>query len=187
LELPVPATPEQSLCTEHPSNVPLGTIQDPATSTNCGSYKYDQEHGYLLEWSNFAAFDVWCHEEELHYSIELIRSTVKCGTMGKCSPPLWTEKRLYVCSRQLSGGQKEYEKKNPDWRCKIGSKKTGCHCKISIKLYPHTDAILGNYTDMHDHEVSSGNIAYMQMSHGAREQINSMLEQKVDCKEIVRN
>jgi hypothetical protein len=107
--------------------------------------------------------------------------------VGKRGPPLWTEKRLYVCSRQLSGGRKEYEKKNPDWRRKIGSKKTGCHCKVLIKLYPHTDAILGNYTDTHDHEVGSGNIAYMRMSHGAREQINSMLEQKVDRKEIVRN
>ena len=187
LELPVPAAPEQSPRTERPSDVPPGTTQDPATSTNCGSYKYDWEHGYPLEWSNFAAFDAWRREEELRYSIELIRSTVKRGTMGKRGPPLWTEKRLYVCLHQLSGGWKEYEKKNLDWHHKISSKKTGCHCKVLIKLYPHTDAILGNYTDTHDHEVGSANIAYMRMSHGAREQINSMLEQKVDRKEIVRN
>jgi hypothetical protein len=134
-----------------------------------------------LEWSDFAAFSAWRREEELRYSIELIASTVKRGG------PLWTEKRLYVCSRQLSGGRKQYEKKNPGWHRKIGSKKTGCRCRVVIKLYPHTDAILGNYTNMHDHEVGSDNIAYTRMSGVAREQIKSMLVQKVDHKEIVRN
>ena len=134
-----------------------------------------------MEWSDFAAFDKWRWEEELRYSIKLIASTVKRGG------PLWTEKRLYVCSRQLSGGQKQYEKKKPDRRRKIGSKKTGCHCWVVIKLYPHTDAILGNYTNVHDHDVGSDNIAYTWMSGVAREQIKSMLVQKVDRKEIVRN
>jgi hypothetical protein len=41
--------------------------------------------------------------------------------------------------------------------------------------------------NMHDHEIGSDNIAYMQMSGVAREQIKSMLVQKVDQKEIVRN
>jgi hypothetical protein len=40
---------------------------------------------------------------------------------------------------------------------------------------------------MHDHEVGSDNIAYTRMSGVAREQIKSMLVQKVDHKEIVRN
>jgi hypothetical protein len=134
-----------------------------------------------LEWSDFAAFNAWRREEELRYSIELIPSTVKRGG------PLWTEKRLYVCSRQLSGGLKPYEKKNPDWHRKIDSKKTGCGCRVVIKLYPHTDSILGNYMNAHDHEVGSDNIAYTRMSGVAREQIQSMLVQKVDRKEIVRH
>jgi hypothetical protein len=182
LGLVAPATPEQSPRAERRSDVPPGTARAPATLTKCGSYNYDRAHsGYLLEWSDFAAFSTWRHEEELWYSIELIASTVKHGG------PLWTKKRLYVCSRQLSGGQKQYEKKNPGWHCKIGSKKTGCQCRVVIKLYPHTDAILGNYTNMHDHEVGSDNIAYMQMLGIAWEQIKSMLVQKVDHKEIVHN
>jgi len=153
-----------------------------ATSTKCGSYNYDQEHGrYLLEWSDFATFNAWCGEEELHYSIELIASTVKHGG------PLWTEKHLYVCSCQMSRGRKQYEKRNPDWHCKIDSKKTGCCCQVVIKLYLHTDTILGNYTDVHNHEVGSDNITYMWMSGIAWEQIKSMLVQKVDRKEIIHN
>jgi len=107
--------------------------------------------------------------------------------MVKCGGPLWTEKRLYVCSRQPSGGQKLYEKKNPGWKRKIDSKKKGCRCWVIIKLYLHTDTILGNYTNTHDHEIGSDNIAYMQMSGVAQEQIKSMLVQKVDHKEIVCN
>ena len=183
LELVVPAALEQSPCTECPSEVPQGNA--PATSIKRGSYNYDRVHGYPLEWSDFATFNAWRCEEELRYSIELIASTVKRGATVKRGGPLWTEKRLYVCLRQPSGGRTEFEKKHPDWRCKIVSKKTGCHCRVVIKLYLHTNAILGNYTNTHDHEVSSENIAYTQMSHVAWEQIKSMLVQKVDHKEIV--
>ena len=87
----------------------------------------------------------------------------------------------------MSEGQKKYEKKNPGWHCKINSKKTSCHCCVAIKLYPHTDTILGNYMSTHDYEIGSGNITYMQMSGVAQKQIKSMLVQRVDHKEIVRN
>ena len=134
-----------------------------------------------MKWAQFATFNAWHWEEELCYSIELITSTVK--PRG----PLWTQYWLYVCSHQLSGGQKQYEKKNLAWNCKIDLKKTGCHCWVAIKLYPHTDIILGHYTSTHDHEIGSSNITYMQMSGIAWEQIRSMLVQRVDHKEIVRN
>ena len=111
-----------------------------------------------MEWSDLAAFNAWRWEEELHYSIELILSMVKRGG------PLWTERRVYICSHQMSRGQKKYEKKNPGWHRKIDSKKTSCHCHVAIKLYPHTDTILGNYINTHDHEIGSTNITYMRMS-----------------------
>ena len=181
LGLTAPGAPERSPRAERPSDDPPETVETPATSTRRGSFNYDREHGvFTLEWANLAAFDAWRREEELRYSIELIASTVKRGG------PLWTQYRLYVCSRQQSGGRKPYEKKK-DWNRKIDSKKTGCHCRVAIKLYLHTDIVLGHYTSTHDHETSSGNLAYMRMSGIAREQIRSMLVQKVDQKEIVRN
>jgi hypothetical protein len=92
------------------------------------------------------------------------------SSVGNLSRPRGkTERQVYVCLRQMSGGQKKYEKKNPGWHCKIDSKKTGCHCRVAIKLYPHTDTILGNYTNTHDHEIGSNNIAYMRISGIARE------------------
>ncbi len=182
LGLIAPAAPERSPHAECPSNDPPETAETPATSTRRGSFNYDRERGdYPLEWSDLAAFNAWRREEERRYSIELIASRVRSGGH------LWTQNRLYVCSRQLSGGRKQYEKKNPHWNRKIDSKKTGCHCRVIIKLYPHTDTILGNYRNAHDHEVGSDNIAYTRMSGVAREQIKSMLVQKVDHKEIVRN
>jgi hypothetical protein len=94
--------------TKRPSDNPLETLETPATSIRRGSFNYDRERGdYLLEWSNLDAFNAWHQEEELHYLIELIASIVKHRG------PLWTEKWLYVCSCQLSRGQKLYKKKNP--------------------------------------------------------------------------
>ena len=182
LGLIAPAALERSPHAERPSNDPPETAETPATSTRRGSFNYDQEHSnYPLEWSDLATFNTWHQEEECRYSIEFIASRVRSGGH------LWTQNQLYVCSRQLSGGRKQYEKKNPHWNRKIDSKKTGCHCRVIIKLYPHTDTILGNYRNAHDHEVGSDNIAYTRMLGIAWEQIKSMLVQKVDHKEIVRN
>jgi hypothetical protein len=110
-----------------------------------------------MEWSNLAAFNTWCWEEELCYSIKLILSVVKHGG------PLWTKRWVYVYLHQMSRGQKKYKKKNLGWHRKIDSKKTSCHCHVTIKLYPHTDTILGNYMNMRDHEIGLDNISYMWM------------------------
>jgi hypothetical protein len=154
--------------------------EDPATSRHPGSFNYDRENGFPLEWSNLAEFHAWRREEELAYTIELIGSTVTPGNA------LWLKKRLFVCSRQLSGGRSKYPKKFPDRQRKIESKKTGCDCKIVIKLYHHTPIVLGRYEKEHDHEIGLANIAYTRMSRVAREQIRAMLLQKVDPREIVR-
>ena len=118
-------------------------------------------------------------QEELAYSIELIGSTVKCRN------ELWLDKHLYVCSRQLSGGWKNYQKKHPEWQRKINSKKSGCHCQIVIKRYHHTPTILGRYEVEHNHKVGLANLAYTRMSRMAWEQIKSMLQLKMDRRKIV--
>jgi hypothetical protein len=133
-----------------------------------------------MEWAGPAEFEAWRREEELAYSIELIASkTVHGGG-------LWTLKRVYVCSRQLSGGRSKYQKKHPDRHRKIQNKKTGCRCSIIIKFYPHTTAILGRYASEHDHEIGLANIAYTRMSRVAREKIKYKLAQKIDPRKIVR-
>jgi hypothetical protein len=133
-----------------------------------------------MKWACIADFDAWRKEEQLTKSIEFILSSTKTGKW------LWTKRWTYVCSRQMSGGQKEYEKKHPDWQRKIDSKKIGCRCQIEIKHYPHTLAILGRYAEEHSHKIQLANVAYTRLSQAARDQIKVMLKQKVDQKEIVR-
>jgi len=162
----------------------LGVIPEaaetPANSTKKGSFHYDWvRSGYPMEWAGPAEFEAWHREEELAYSIELIASSTLHGEN------LWTLKRVYVCSHQLSGGRSKYERKFPDRQRKIGSKKTGCRCRIVVKYYPHTSAILGRYASEHDHEIGLANIAYTRMSRVAREEIKYKLALKIDPRKIV--
>jgi hypothetical protein len=129
-----------------------------------------------------AEFDAWRRQEELAYSIEFITSRVAHGPGNK----LWTLRRNYVCSRQLSGGKKDQQRKCPDRKTR-DSKKTGCRCKIVIKRYPHTPIVLGRYDEEHDHDVGLANIAYTRISSASREQIKNLLEKKIDPREIVRD
>ena len=153
----------------------------PANSMRKGSFNYDREKGgFAHEWSSLAKFDAWRRQEELTYSIELV--TAWTGPGGR----LFTQKKIYCCSRQQTGGDRHYQKKFPDQYQKIESKKTGCRCQLTIKLYPHTQTILGRYEADHDHELGLANIAYTWISRAAREQINVMLEQRVHRNEIVR-
>jgi hypothetical protein len=166
---------------EHGDSHPPDSADIPATSCKVGSFIHDQEHGiYPLQWEDLSSFHAWRREEELSHSIELIASSTVSG--GR----LWLQKRVYVCARQLSGGPNKYKKKFSRFR-KIGTKKTGCRCRIVIKRYHHTPTILGRYVNVHDHDLGLGNIAYMRLSRGARETVKAMLVQQVDRRAIVRN
>jgi hypothetical protein len=172
----------ESSCDDTPCNGPKSSerTETAATSKTKGSFNWDRENGWTLEWASIAKFEAWLKNEQLSNSIEFVRSSTKTGKW------LWTKRWTYVCSRQMSGGQKKYDKKHPDWQRKIDSKKTGCRCQIEIKHYPHTLTILGRYAEKHDHEIQLANIAYTRLSQAARDQIKIMLKQKVDQKEIVR-
>ena len=160
---------------------PPDSASIPATSRKVGSFIYDQEHCiYPLQWEDMSSFHAWRREEELAHSIELIASSTVSGG------PLWLQKRIYVCARQLSGGPNKYNKKFHRFR-KIGTKKTGCRCRIIIKRYHHTSTIFGRYVNVHDHDLGLGNIAYMRLSRAARETVKAMLIQQVDRRAIVRN
>ncbi|KAH9013382.1 hypothetical protein EDB83DRAFT_2200242, partial [Lactarius deliciosus] len=46
--------------------------------------------------------------------------------------------------------------------------------------------VLGRYAVEHNHELGEGNMIYTRLSDGARQQMRSLLTQKVDSQEIVR-
>ena len=178
-----PSAPPAVLCLDlRADDVRAARADDPATSRKPGSFNYDRESGkFPHQWASMADFDEWRRTEELASSIELIASTVVRGK------GLWTKRCRYICSRQLSGGKNKYEKKCPERHANYDSKKTGCACKIVIKLYPHTPVVLGRYEKEHSHEVGTANLAYVRVSQAARLRIREMLESKVDPREIVRN
>jgi hypothetical protein len=108
---------------------PSESTETPANSTRSGSFYYDQVHSrYLIEWAGPAEFEVWCQEEELPYSIELITS----NTVHR--EKLWTLKWTYVCSHQPPRGPKKYQKKFLNQQQKIESKKTGCWCVTAASM-----------------------------------------------------
>ena len=151
-----------------------------ATSRSKGSFNWDQEKGsFNLEWASLAEFQIWCQTEARASSIELNASSSRTGGIH------WTRRQCYVCRCEDSGGGRAYEKKHPEWQCKIGNRKSGCGCHIIIKEYLHTLTVLGRYVAEHDHEIGTANIAYTRLSGAARERIKSMLSQKIDRKEIV--
>ena len=160
---------------------PPDSADIPAASHKVGSFINDKERGiYPMQWDDLSSFHTWRREEELAHSIELIASSTVSG--GR----LWLQKRVYVCARQLSGGPNQYKKKFNRFR-KIGTKKTGCRCRVVIKRYHHTPTVLGRYVNVHDHDLGLGNIAYMRLSRDARETVKAMLIQQVDRRAIVRN
>jgi hypothetical protein len=72
--------PERSTLAERPPEEPSESAETPANSTRSRSFYYDQVcGGYPMEWAGPAEFEVWCWEEELAYSIELIPSNTVHG------------------------------------------------------------------------------------------------------------
>ena len=157
----------------------LECFETPANSKKMGSFNWNRENGWAIKWAGITEFDTWLKEERLAKLIEFILSCTKMGT------PLWSGKRIYVCSHQMSGGQKLYDKKLPDQQRKINSKKTGCRCQIKIKSYPHTETILGCYKEDHNYKIQLANIANTRLLQVDHDKIKVMLKQKVDQKEIV--
>ena len=134
-----------------------------------------------MRWAKITKFDMWHQTEELAYSIKFITAWV---TNEKA---LYLEKHDYVCSHQASRGEVPYQKRHPDQQCKIGSKRSGYTCQITIKRYHYTEMILGQYAEEHDHKLGIENIAYTQLLWEAQDQIRSMLHWRVDPQEIVCN
>ena len=106
---------------------------------------YDHEKGGMtLEWANEGEFLAWLAAEESEKTIELVVSKIE-----RSDSLNWHEKRVLRCSCEITGGKSFYQKRH-QWDRKIPSKKTGCPCCLTIKLYHGTDFILGKYKDCHE-------------------------------------
>jgi hypothetical protein len=145
-----------------------------------GSFHYNWANGILpLEWLNLATFDVWCWNEELAHSIELIKSTIAF------SGQVWTLRCIFMCSYENSGGWYKYVKKHLERKQKIPSKKTDCPCNIVIKHYLDMERILGCYEREHNHLIGIANVLFTHLSAGSQKWMQDMVLQKIDSREIV--
>ncbi|KAK0442000.1 uncharacterized protein EV420DRAFT_1649798 [Desarmillaria tabescens] len=71
-------------------------------------FEWDVKNGYDLEWVSFADFNAWLLKEQNSHGVEF---TVKEHKPNKAplDQQVWHMKHVYVCSRQGSGGKKNYE------------------------------------------------------------------------------
>ena len=146
-----------------------------------GSITHDLEKGGMTrEWADADAFLAWLATEETDKAIELILSEVE-----QSDSPIWWERRVYRCTREFTGGKKHQQKTTKSERV-IPSKKTGCRCRLTIKLYPHTDKILGKYDEEHDHAIGDKNLRFTRLSDRTKELVMELARAGVHTKAIVR-
>ena len=146
-----------------------------------GSFTYDREKGGMTwEWVDANAFLAWLATEENEKSIELVVSKVI-----QSDSPIWRERRNYRCAREYTGGKMDRQRITQSERT-IPSKKTGCRCRLTIKMYPHTDIILGKYDEEHDHTIGDDNLRFTRLSDATRELVMQLARAGVHTKAIVR-
>lgn len=154
---------------------------DPTPSKHTvGSYEYDLECGkYQKQWKDWQQFEEWLVQEQADKTVEFgLANTYKTSN-------LYTRKLYYVCSRAGTGGIKNYVKLHPEWQRKRGPKRTNCPCTLTVKEYPGRSTVLGQYLDVHNHELGNGNLPYTRIPKEARERIAGLLRMKVTAEHIV--
>ena len=154
---------------------------DPATSARKGSITHDRKRrSPTHEWSSLDEFKTWRMKEQLDHGIELL-----LVRMHSASSSLWHERRIYVCSRQGTGGKYKYIKKHPERIRSRPSKQTGCRCGVIVKTYLHTSTVLGWYRAEHDHATGIPNLRFTRLQDSTRAYVSSLLRRNMEPKEVV--
>ncbi|KAJ7585802.1 hypothetical protein C8J56DRAFT_749722, partial [Mycena floridula] len=139
-----------------------------------GSFGYDSEHGYDLEWDNMIEMEEWLHRQQQSRGFELKLKDTQINIPTPQNPVChWSKTRYYVCPRQGTSGSSHYTKKNPDRTPKVPGKRVtgGCPCRLTIKSYPGTHKVLGRFIDKHSHQIGQDNLIYMNISPHIREKV----------------
>lgn len=164
-----------------PEKVPetrFGIPDDPR-----GSFEYDQKHDYHLQWASLAEFKIWQKKEEISKGMSFTRSQ---KDPNHDPGQHWTSRWVYLCSRGKTGGNTKYKKKHDRDR-KIGSRRCGCKCRLTIKMYPNTSTVLGMYNSEHNHDLGSANAKFTRLSKDTRRKIENLLRLGVQPKHVVRS
>jgi len=181
LESPAKTSTSKGTSTsEHQNAKPI----DPTTSQLHGSITYDWENGYDLEWESIDEFHQWHENEQQAHGTELHLA----HTASSCGSTLYTASQLWVCPRQGTGGEKDYQRKtNRKSRKECKHLDGGCPCQVKIKVYAHTPTILGRYTPDHSHPTRKDNLKHVQIWVPTQEHIMELIRLGLMDKEIVRD
>jgi hypothetical protein len=145
-----------------------------------GNYLSDLESGrYHMSWGSWEDFLLFLAREEASKCIELRKVSVKLGA------DRYLERTVYVCARSGTGGEKNYEKKHPNWSRKVPSKGTDCPCELIVKTYHDTPDILGKYNADHNHATGADNLRFTRISDATHDWIAAMVRMKVKSNHIV--
>ncbi|KAJ7572455.1 hypothetical protein C8J56DRAFT_807390 [Mycena floridula] len=155
------------------------------SQATAGSFARDlQLDKYNIKLASAAEIQPWIDAEECSHTIELLYKQTRQNQCKKYKHT-WTEKVIYVCSRQGSGGKKKYNLKNPPRHRKISQKRTGCSCRITFKKYPDTECVLGFYNAKHDHQTGQANAPYTRVRHEDRIWIAAMLRMGIEPQRVL--
>ncbi|KAF9030536.1 hypothetical protein BDZ89DRAFT_935118, partial [Hymenopellis radicata] len=142
-----------------------------------GSFGYDSEHEYSLQWDSEGHFLSWLQKEQSRLCVEYTRRDIVLGSASN-SASNWLTRHCYTCARAGRQGGQSYVKLNPGWKEKANKKPLagGCSSSIVIKTYPGTNTVLGKYQAEHSHPVEAANIRYTGISKATREDIREKVE-----------
>ncbi|KAJ7206887.1 hypothetical protein GGX14DRAFT_326244, partial [Mycena pura] len=147
-----------------------------------GSFEddFNNKEKFSLIWDSMDDFNLWLAAEQKTNSIELL--LIKTTTRQ----PIYDFKYRYVCSRGNTGGIEQYKKKLPDRLRRLPPKRTDCQCALTVKRYPGTSIMLGAYSNVHNHSLNHGNVAFTRIPKATREFIAAQLRNKMGSGAVVR-
>jgi hypothetical protein len=151
------------------------------SSSKRGSFASDQKNGYTLHWNTWADFESWLRKEQTTKTIELVRKNIRKAVQGLP----WVERHEFVCSRQGAGSLPKYVCKDAERKRNIPSKRSGCPCRLTIKIYPNTAEILGFYNGQHSHTIGDGNIKFTRLSKEVKDRVAQLLQLGVENERVV--
>ncbi|EDR01871.1 uncharacterized protein LACBIDRAFT_332839 [Laccaria bicolor S238N-H82] len=156
----------------------LAFIEEPhSTPVNqlIGTFEYDRENGYDLQWDSWAEMESFVCAEEERKNIELVRKEI---WRNKRPNKRWVETHYFVCARQGAGGASKYTKKKPGWTRSVPLKRTRCDCRLTVKTYPGMSVVLGAYQSEHMHMIGQENACFTRLPDAARTEIERGLTLK---------
>lgn len=141
------------LCSICPPSLPKMSKHDVKQVLDKGRRGFDHDKKYYAclygrEWASIEDFQAWFLNEQHVHSIRffVLSSTVNVAPLKKRR---WLAEHTFYCSR--------HKPCTPRYVGPPKHIKGNCFCSITVKTYPDTPIVLGNYNDYHSHPLGTAN------------------------------